>query len=47
MTMAESASEIRISRARLIAFLAWVGVVTATLGIMFFGLTSRAGMVRG
>jgi hypothetical protein len=38
--MDESASEIRISPARRVAFLAWVGVVTATLGIMFFGLTS-------
>jgi hypothetical protein len=36
----ESAWEVRISRARRVAFLAWVGVVTASLGIMFFGLTS-------
>lgn len=35
-----SPSVVRISRARRIAFLAWVGVVTATLGIIFFGLTS-------
>lgn len=38
--MDESASEVRISRARRVAFLAWVGVITATLGIVFFGLTS-------
>jgi hypothetical protein len=36
----ESAWEDRISRARRVAFFAWAGVVTATLGIMFFGLTS-------
>ncbi|MGH2691147.1 MAG: hypothetical protein ACRDHM_01440 [Actinomycetota bacterium] len=40
MAMDESASTIRVSRARHIAFLAWVGVVTATVGIVFFGLTS-------
>ena len=38
--MEGSSSEVPISRARRVAFLAWVGVVTATLGIMFFGLTS-------
>jgi hypothetical protein len=38
--MDESASEVRISPARRIAFLALVGIVTVTLGIMFFGLTS-------
>jgi hypothetical protein len=35
-----SPSGVPISRGRRIAFLAWVGVVTATVGIMFFGLTS-------
>ena len=35
-----SPSSSSVSRGRRIAFLAWVGVVTATLGIMFFGLTS-------
>ena len=38
--MDESSSEVRISAARRIAFLALVGVITLTLGIMFFGLTS-------
>jgi hypothetical protein len=38
--MAESASEVRVSPARRRVFLAWVGIVTLTLGIMFFGLTS-------
>jgi hypothetical protein len=38
--MHESASQVRIFRARRIAFLAWVGVVSATVGIMFFGLSS-------
>jgi hypothetical protein len=38
--MDESASEVRISPARRIAFLALVGIVTVTLGIIFFGLTS-------
>jgi hypothetical protein len=38
--MDESASAFRVSRARHIAFVTWVGVVTATLGIVFFGLTS-------
>jgi hypothetical protein len=38
--MDELASQDRISPARRRAFLAWVGVVTATQGIMFFGLTS-------
>jgi hypothetical protein len=38
--MDEPASEVRISPARRIAFLALVGIVTVTLGIMFFGLTS-------
>jgi hypothetical protein len=40
IAMGGSSSEVPISRARRAAFLAWVGVVTATLGIMFFGLTS-------
>ena len=35
-----SPSGVPISRGRRIAFLAWVGVVTATVGIIFFGLTS-------
>jgi hypothetical protein len=38
--MDESASEVRISPARRFTFLALVGVVTATLGVMFFGLPS-------
>jgi hypothetical protein len=38
--MEGSPSEARISRARSIAFFAWVGFVTATLGIGFFGLTT-------
>jgi hypothetical protein len=33
-------SRVRISRARRIAFVAWIGVSTATIGIGFFGLTS-------
>jgi hypothetical protein len=33
-------TEVRISRARRIAFVAWVGVSTVTIGIGFFGLTS-------
>ena len=38
--MDESSLEVRISAARRIAFLALAGVITLTLGIMFFGLTS-------
>jgi hypothetical protein len=38
--MEGSPSEVRISRAGRIAFFAWVGFVTATLGIAFFGLTT-------
>jgi hypothetical protein len=33
-------SDVRVSRARHIAFVSWVGVSTATIGIGFFGLTS-------
>ena len=33
-------SDVRISRARRIAFVAWIGVSTATIGIGFVGLTS-------
>jgi hypothetical protein len=39
-TMDEPASDVWVSPARRVVFLAWVGVVIATLGIMFFGLTS-------
>ena len=38
--MDESISEPRISHFRRVMFLGWTGLVTATLGIMFFGLTS-------